>query len=163
MCFHFIADSFLKENPSMLFDILLQPGKRRVRHVTQRRSQRLLRLEWLEPRNLLSVLNVNTDTQGFAHNETTIVVNSTNPANLIGSTNDYPSQAQNIISDFRFVQAHVTFDSGQTWTEYPIPFDQNLYTGTADPAWPSTRTAPLIWRRWASGTCRTAISPYPTC
>jgi hypothetical protein len=91
-------------------------------------------LERLEPRNLLSVLNVNTDTQGVAHNETTIAVNPTNSQNLIGSATDYPFLAQNIINDIGFLHAHVTFNGGQNWTENPIPFNHDLYDKTADPA-----------------------------
>jgi hypothetical protein len=93
-------------------------------------------LEWLEPRNLLSVLNVNTDTEGRAQNETTLAVNLTNPLNLIGSANDYATgdTLGNIHVPIGVVHAHVTFDGGQTWTEYPIPFDQQKYSGTVDPA-----------------------------
>jgi hypothetical protein len=134
MFFPFIADRSLKETQSMLFGTLLRGGKRQGRHVPRRPARPQLRLEWLEPRNLLSVVNTNTDTQGVAHNETTIAVNPTNPQNLIGSTNEYPSQAQSIINDIGFLHAHVTFDGGQTWAEYPIPFDQQLYTSAADPA-----------------------------
>jgi hypothetical protein len=91
-----------------------------------------LELEVLEARTVPSVLaNVNTDTEGAAgsapHNETTLAVNPTNPLNLIGSANDYQQsynaggQLQRTINP----HAHVSFDGGQTWTEYPIPFSQS--------------------------------------
>jgi hypothetical protein len=84
--------------------------------------------------------NVNTDTPGDGgaesspHNETTIAVNPTNPLNMIVSANDY----QAVMTDGGQVKvtllsrAHVTFDGGHTWTEYPIPFKGYNFTG--DPA-----------------------------
>jgi hypothetical protein len=82
-----------------------------------------------------SAANVNTDCEGNApHNETTIAVNPTNPLNMIGSANDYQlrlSMGGSINGSF-FSRAHVTFDSGQTWTSYPIRY--NGYTLTGDPA-----------------------------
>jgi hypothetical protein len=55
----------------------------------RRRPLPRLLLECLESRNLLSgIVNVNTDTEGVFHAETTLAVNPTNPLNLIGSAND---------------------------------------------------------------------------
>jgi hypothetical protein len=118
----------------VLFSTLLHRLQRQGRRVPGRPQRPRLLLEPLEPRNLLSVLNVNTDTLGVAQNETTIAVNPTSPANLIGSANGYATgQALFIDLPTGFVHAHVTFDSGQTWAEYPIPFDQH-YSATVDPA-----------------------------
>src|SRR3989442_15446268 len=61
MPFHCIADRFLKETQSMLFLTFLHRRQRQVRRAPRRRSRTRLLLEWLEPRNLLSVMNVNTD------------------------------------------------------------------------------------------------------
>jgi hypothetical protein len=122
----------------MLFPSLLHRRQRQARRAEPRRSRPRLLLERLEPRNLLSVMNVNTDTDLSApHNETTIAVNPTNPLNLIGSANDY----QNVygpngqfVSHTVYSRAHVTFDGGQTWSNYPVPFNTSLYTITGDPA-----------------------------
>jgi hypothetical protein len=107
---------------------------------TKRRRPASIRLqvELLEARNLLSVLNVNTDTDLTApHNETSIAVNPTNPMNLIGSANDYQAvydSSGGLVSLTAYSRAHVTFDNGQTWTDYVVPFNTSLYTATGDPA-----------------------------
>ena len=122
----------------MLFTTLLRGGKRPSPHRLRRPSSTRLLLEWLEPRNLLSVVNVNTDTDlTVPHNETTIAVNPTNPLNLIGSANDYQfvySSNGDIVSRTQYARAHVTFDGGQTWTNFTVPFNTNLYTFCGDPA-----------------------------
>src|SRR5712692_9587896 len=122
----------------MLFPTLLRRRQWQVRRAPRRPSRTRLRLESLEPRNLLSVMNVNTDTDLSApHNETTIAVNPTNPQNLIGSANDYQyvySSSGGVISHTLYSRAHVTFDGGQTWTDYVVPFNTNLYKATGDPA-----------------------------
>src|SRR5713226_9100450 len=119
MLFHSIADRFLKETQSMLFTSLLHRRRPQVRHGSRRPSRTRLLLEWLEPRSLLSVVNVNTDTDLTApHTETTIAVNPTNPLNLIGSANDSQSifnAGGQIVSATQYSRAHVTFDGGQTW------------------------------------------------
>jgi hypothetical protein len=79
--------------------------------------------------------NVNTDCEGNApHNETSIAINPTNPDNMIGSANDYQLRVSSggTINETAFSRAHVTFDGGQTWTTYPIPYKG--YTSTGDPA-----------------------------
>src|SRR5262245_227252 len=98
-----------------------------------------LQLEVLEWRNLLSggpPINANTDTEGVFHAETTIAVNPTNPLNMIGSASDvqvsFDSQGQVQVTNY--AHAHVTFDGGQNWTEYSIPFNQKKYTIAGDPA-----------------------------
>jgi len=82
-----------------------------------------------------SAANVNTDCEGLGiHNETAIAVNPTNSLNQIGSANDYQvffsSGGYAIVTVYS--RAHVTFDGGQTWSEYPIHY--NNYAATGDPA-----------------------------
>lgn len=79
--------------------------------------------------------NVNTDCEGNApHNETSIAVNPNDSDNMIGSANDYQLKLSNggTLNVTAFSRAHVTFDGGQTWTTYPIPYGS--YTATGDPA-----------------------------
>jgi len=80
--------------------------------------------------------NINTDCEGnnWPHNETSIAVNPTNPNNIIGSANDYQLRlsAGGSVNETIFSRAHVTFDGGQTWTSYPIPYKG--YVATGDPA-----------------------------
>jgi hypothetical protein len=119
----------------MLFDTLLQRRKRQSRRIPRRQSRPGLLLEWLEPRNLLSILNVNTDTMDTASIETSIAVNPMNPNNLIGSAGDYQAfldaQGQLHVTDYS--RAHVTFDGGHNWKVVVIPFNTSLYTFTGDP------------------------------
>jgi hypothetical protein len=81
--------------------------------------------------------NVNTDTESIAgpHNETSIAVDPTDPKHLIGSANDYQLIVNDdgSISETVYSRAHVSFDRGQTWTNYAIPFPAQ-YDGTGDPA-----------------------------
>jgi hypothetical protein len=83
-------------------------------------------------------MNVNTDTDLSApHNETTIAVNPTNPLNIVGSASDYQyvySSSGAVLNHTLYSRAHVTFDGGQTWTDYVVPFNTNLYKATGDPA-----------------------------
>jgi hypothetical protein len=122
----------------MLFSTLLNRRQRQGRRVARRQSRPRLQLEWLEPRNLLSIVNINTDTDLSApHNETTIAVNPTNPRNLIGSANDYQAvfnSSGGLVSATVYSRAHVTFDGGQTWNNYVVPFNTGLYGVTGDPA-----------------------------
>jgi hypothetical protein len=138
MSFHYDADRFLKETQSMLFPTLRHRRTRQARRAPRRPSPTRLLLEWLEPRNLLSVMNVNTDTDLTApHAETSIAVNPTNPLNMIGNVADYQavfSPSGQLLSVTEYSRAHVTFDGGKTWTNYVVPFNTNLYTNTGDPA-----------------------------
>ncbi|HET8607449.1 MAG TPA: sialidase family protein [Gaiellaceae bacterium] len=85
--------------------------------------------------------NVNTDcegqttTSGGPHNETSIAVNPTNPDNMIGGANDYQlalnpagQTSETILS-----RAHVTFDGGKSWANYPV-FSTSTWQATGDPA-----------------------------
>src|SRR5689334_19032799 len=73
--------------------------------------------------------NVNTDCDASApngvtnpHNETSIAVNPTAPRNIIGGANDYQLGINpgGHVSETLRSFAHVSFDGGQTWSEYPI-------------------------------------------
>jgi hypothetical protein len=94
----------------------------------------------LEVRVVPSITNVNTDTEpGYTtpHLETSIAVNPTNSQNLIGSANDYQATfdaSGHLLGITQYSRAHVTFDGGQTWTDYEVPFDKHKYTDTGDPA-----------------------------
>src|SRR5215472_7120007 len=82
--------------------------------------------------------NVNTDcAQGTVgpHNETSIAVDPTNALHMIGGVNDYQLSlnpdghvAETILS-----QAHVTFDGGKSWSNYPV-FSDAAYQATGDPS-----------------------------
>ncbi len=79
--------------------------------------------------------NVNTDCDATApHNETSIAVNPTDTSNMIGGANDYQLNLSSggTINETIFTRAHVTFDGGRTWSEYPIRY--NGYTATGDPS-----------------------------
>ena len=82
--------------------------------------------------------NVNTDCESTSvgpHNETSIAVNPANPLNMIGGLNDYQLALNpgGNVSETVLSRAHVTFDAGHTWAEYPIVFD-SAYQATGDPA-----------------------------
>jgi hypothetical protein len=80
--------------------------------------------------------NVNTDCEhNVPHNETSIAVNPTNPNNIIGGANDYQLAINNggHVSETLLSRAHVSFDGGQTWTEYPLNAN-STYQATGDPA-----------------------------
>src|SRR5947208_2465112 len=119
-----------------LRNLVFGPHSRRSPRRGHAPRPRLL-LEWLEPRNVPSTLNVNTDADLTApHIETTIAVNPTNPQNLIGSAADYQAvydSGGQLVTFTDYSRAHVTFDGGRTWTDYTVPFDTNRYTFTGDP------------------------------
>jgi hypothetical protein len=81
--------------------------------------------------------NVNTDTEAIAgpHNETSIAVDPTNSKHLLGSVNDYQLvvNPDGSVTETVYSRAHVSFDRGQTWTNYAIPFPSK-YDATGDPA-----------------------------
>jgi hypothetical protein len=82
-------------------------------------------------------VNANTDcaTTPGPHNETSIAVNPTNERNMIGGANDYQLGLNpgGQVSETVLSRAHVTFDGGTTWSEYPIQFN-SAYQATGDPA-----------------------------
>jgi hypothetical protein len=82
--------------------------------------------------------NVNTDCETKSvgpHNETSIAVNPTNPLNIIGGVNDYQLGINpgGHVSETLLSRAHVSFDGGKSWTEYPISAN-SAYQATGDPA-----------------------------
>jgi hypothetical protein len=84
--------------------------------------------------------NVNTDCDpgnGITgpHNETSIAVNPTNTQNIIGGLNDYQLGLNpgGQVSETVLSRAHVTFDGGHTWSEYPINAN-SAYQATGDPS-----------------------------
>ncbi len=85
-----------------------------------------------------SAANVNTDCElanRTPHNETSIAVNPVDPNNIIGGANDYQLglNSGGHVSESVLSRAHVTFDGGRSWSEYPI-FTNSAYQGTGDPA-----------------------------
>jgi hypothetical protein len=80
--------------------------------------------------------NVNTDCEGVnPHNETSIAVNPTNTQNILGGANDYQLGINpgGHIGETVISRAHVSFDGGRTWSEYPIT-SNSAYQATGDPA-----------------------------
>jgi hypothetical protein len=80
--------------------------------------------------------NVDTDCEKAGpSNETSIAVNPTNQNNIIGGANDYQLGLNpgGHVSESVQSRAHVTFDGGKTWSEYPILFG-GAYQVTGDPA-----------------------------
>jgi hypothetical protein len=80
--------------------------------------------------------NVNTDCEGVnPHNETSIAVNPTNTQNILGGANDYQLGINpgGHIGETVLSRAHVSFDGGRTWSEYPIT-SNSAYQATGDPA-----------------------------
>lgn len=80
--------------------------------------------------------NVNTDCEHLGpHNETSIAVNPANPRNMIGGANDYQLGINpgGHVTESVLSRAHVTFDGGRTWAEYPL-YSNSAYQGTGDPS-----------------------------
>jgi hypothetical protein len=80
--------------------------------------------------------NVDTDCEKAGpSNETSIAVNPTNVKNIIGGANDYQLGINpgGHVTESIHSRAHVTFDGGKTWSEYPILFGGD-YQATGDPA-----------------------------
>ena len=68
------------------------------------------------------------------HNEEAIAVDPTDPDHWVASANDYQLKVSSggQVAAYVFSRAKVTFDAGDTWTAYPVPFKG--YTGTGDPS-----------------------------
>jgi hypothetical protein len=80
--------------------------------------------------------NVNTDCEeNGPHNETSIAVNPKNTSNIIGGANDYQLSLNpgGHLTEQVLSRAHVSFDGGQTWSEYPL-YSNSTYTSTGDPS-----------------------------
>lgn len=81
--------------------------------------------------------NVNTDCAPTAgpHNETSIAVNPTDANNMIGGANDYQLGLNpgGHVTESVLSRAHVTFDGGRTWSEYPL-YSNSAYQATGDPS-----------------------------
>jgi hypothetical protein len=80
--------------------------------------------------------NVNTDCTDIGPtNETSIAVNPTNPQNIIGGDNDYQLGVNpgGHVSETVLSRAHVSFDGGKTWSEYPL-YTNSRYQATGDPS-----------------------------
>src|SRR6266536_6223519 len=82
--------------------------------------------------------NANTDCETATagpHNETSIAVNPTDALNMIGGANDYQLSLNSggHLTETILSRAHVTFDGGQTWSEYPLN-SSSTYQATGDPS-----------------------------
>jgi len=80
--------------------------------------------------------NVNTDCEeNGPHNETSIAVNPQDTDNIVGGANDYQLSVNpgGHLTEQVLSRAHVSFDGGQTWSEYPIN-SNSTYTATGDPS-----------------------------
>lgn len=80
--------------------------------------------------------NVNTDCEeNGPHNETSIAVNPSDTNNVIGGANDYQLAINpgGHLGEQLLSRAHVTFDGGQTWSEYPL-YSSSAYQATGDPS-----------------------------
>src|SRR5204863_7359356 len=80
--------------------------------------------------------NVNTDCEKAGpSNETSIAVNPSNENTIMGGANDYQLGVNpgSHVTEAVLSRAHVTFDRGRTWSEYPITFNSK-YQATGDPA-----------------------------
>jgi hypothetical protein len=81
--------------------------------------------------------NANTDCEAAPgpHNETSIAVNPTDGDNILGGANDYQLgfNSGGHVTETVLSRAHVTFDAGTHWSEYPILFS-STYQATGDPS-----------------------------
>jgi hypothetical protein len=81
--------------------------------------------------------NANTDCEATPgpHNETSIAVNPTDGNNILGGANDYQLGLNKggHVTETVLSRAHVTFDGGTHWSEYPIFFN-STYQASGDPS-----------------------------
>jgi len=116
-----------------------------------------------------STPNVSTDCEGVnPHNETSIAVNPRNPANMIGGANDYQLSVNpgGHVGETTLSRAHVTFDGGRTWSEYPL-LSTSSYQATGDPAVAFEQSGHAYYATLGSGSSvrrmrRTRTSWWPT-
>ena len=104
--------------------------------------------------------NVDTDCEKTGPaNETSIAVNPTNEDNIIGGANDYQLGVNpgGHVSETLLSRAHVTFDRGRTWSEYPITFNAK-YQATGDPAVAFDAAGRAYTRRSASGSLARSLT-----
>jgi hypothetical protein len=157
-----VPGTFLRSEPPILSKETIMNRftlSRRQQMGTKRPARARPVLERLECRSLLSGIppvNINTDfpldgpVGANPHNETTIAVNPTSPLNMIGSANDYQGVLVNSnIHATMLSRAHVTFDGGQTWTEYAVPYRGYRYTGDPSVSFDADGTAYLGTLGWA--------------
>lgn len=92
------------------------------------------------PQSTSGGANVNTDCDsknGLSnpHNETSIAINPIDTTNIIGGANDYQLGLNpgGQVSENLRSYAHVSFDGGQTWSEYPVN-SNSAYQATGDPS-----------------------------
>jgi hypothetical protein len=80
--------------------------------------------------------NVNTSCEATSpHNETSIAVNPANANNILGGANDYQLALNpgGHVAETLLSRAHVSFDGGKTWAEYPLN-SNSTYQATGDPS-----------------------------
>ncbi len=81
--------------------------------------------------------NANTDCEATPgpHNETSIAINPTDANNILGGANDYQLglNSGGHVTETVQSRAHVTFDGGTHWSEYPIFFN-STYQASGDPS-----------------------------
>jgi hypothetical protein len=82
--------------------------------------------------------NANTDcdtTTAGPHNETSIAVDPTDANHILGGANDYQLGINpgGHVTESVLSRAHVSFDGGKTWSEYPL-YSNSAYQATGDPS-----------------------------
>lgn len=80
--------------------------------------------------------NVNVSCEhNTPHNETSIAVNPTDASNILAGANDYQLALNpgGHVSETLRSRAHVSFDGGKSWTEYPVNSNA-AYQATGDPS-----------------------------
>jgi BNR repeat-like domain len=82
--------------------------------------------------------NANTDCETATagpHNETSIAVDPNDPDHILGGANDYQLGINpgGHVTETVLSRAHLSFDGGQTWSEYPL-YSNSAYQATGDPS-----------------------------
>ncbi|MFN2561058.1 MAG: hypothetical protein ABR571_07165 [Jatrophihabitans sp.] len=92
--------------------------------------------------------NANTSCEpNNPHNETSIAVNPVNHNNIIGGVNDCQLAVNpgSHVSETLLSRAHVSFDAGRTWAEYPLNAN-SAYQATRRPVRRLRRRRPRVLR-----------------